>query len=47
MARSPMVTFERMVAPDPMEAPFLTSVVSTVQSRPCSCSSPDALVALG
>ena len=32
MARSPMVTLERMVAPDPIDAPFLTSVVSTFQS---------------
>ena len=46
MACSPMMTFERIVAPDPIEAPFLTSVVSTFQS--CSVwSSPSAVVARG
>src|SRR5437588_5392506 len=32
MAFSPMTTLERMVAADPMEAPFLTKVGSTFQS---------------
>ena len=32
MACSPTVTFDRIVAPDPIEAPCLISVVSTCQS---------------
>ena len=32
MAFSPMVMLERMVAPEPMEAPFLMTVRSTFQS---------------
>src|SRR5262249_59172928 len=46
MAFSPIVTFDRMVAPDPTEAPFLTTVASTFQS--CSvCKVPSGLVARG
>src|SRR5260370_33663483 len=32
IAPSPIVTFERIVAPEPMDAPFFTSVCSTYQS---------------
>jgi len=32
MAFSPMTTFERIVDPEPIEAPRLTNVVSTCQS---------------
>ena len=46
IACSPMVTLGRMVAPDPIDAPFLTSVVSTFQSASV-CSSPDGVVARG
>src|SRR6516162_130529 len=46
MARSPITTFDRIVAPEPIDAPFLTSVGSTFQSLPV-CSSPVAVVARG
>src|SRR6516165_3747913 len=46
MAFSPMTRLERMVAPDPMEAPRLTTVVSTRQSFSV-CSSPPEVVARG
>src|SRR5713101_5052219 len=46
MAFSPMTTFERIVAPDPIDAPFLTSVASTFQSFPV-WSSPAGVVARG
>src|SRR2546422_2246506 len=37
-AFSPIVTLARMVAPDPMEAPFFTTVGSTFQSFSfCNC----------
>ena len=32
MAFSPMTTFDRIVAPDPIDAPLLTNVVATFQS---------------
>src|SRR5437879_7678758 len=43
---SPIVTFPRIVAPEPMEAPLPTSVGWTVQSLSV-CSSPVAVVARG
>src|SRR6185503_4606259 len=46
MARSPIVTLDKIVAPDPIEAPFLTSVFSTAQSSPV-WSSPAGVVARG
>ena len=46
IACSPMVTLGRMVAPEPIDTPFLTSVVSTFQSASV-CSSPDGVVARG
>src|SRR5206468_7904292 len=45
-APSPIVTFARIVAPEPMEAPCLTSVGSTRQSLSV-CSPPCGLVARG
>jgi hypothetical protein len=46
IAFSPITRFERIVAPDPMEAPFLTNVGSALQS--CSvCRLPSSLVARG
>jgi len=45
-AFSPMTRFERIVAPEPMEAPFFTSVGSTFQSF-SDWSSPSELVARG
>src|SRR5213592_689856 len=45
-AFSPMVILARIVAPDPIEAPFLTSVGSTCQSF-CVCNSPLGVVARG
>jgi hypothetical protein len=32
MAFSPIVTFDRIVLPDPIDAPFFTKVFSTFQS---------------
>ena len=46
MARAPIVTFERMVAPEPIDAPFFTTVCSTFQSS-AVWSSPAAVVDLG
>ena len=46
IAFSPIVTFDRIVEPDPMDAPFLTSVVSTFQSASV-CSAPPSVVARG
>ena len=46
MARSPMTTLARMVAPEPIDAPALTSVRSTFQSFSV-CSSPSDVVARG
>ena len=46
MARSPIVTLARIVAPEPMEAPFLISVGSTFQSASV-WSFPSAAVARG
>ena len=46
MARSPMVTLARIVAPEPMEAPLFTSVGSTFQSASV-WSLPSAAVARG
>ena len=46
MAFSPMTTFERIVAPDPIDAPFLTTVGSTFQSFSV-WSSPVGVVARG
>ena len=46
MAFCPMTTFERIVAPDPIEAPVLTSTGSTFQSFPV-WSSPLGVVARG
>src|SRR5262249_34255891 len=43
---SPIVTFARIVAPDPIEAPLLTNVLSTFQSASV-CNSPLGVVALG
>src|SRR5580700_9172346 len=46
IAFSPITTLERIVAPDPIEAPFFTSVSSTFQS--CSvCKLPPSAVARG
>src|SRR2546426_4057834 len=45
-AFSPIVMLARMVAPEPMEAPFFTSVGSTVQSFSV-CGSPLRVVARG
>src|SRR6516225_4228274 len=46
MAFSPTLTRERIVAPEPIDAPFLTTVRSTFQSASvCSC--PYAVVARG
>src|SRR5271157_6025192 len=46
IAFSPIVTRERIVAPEPIEAPFLTTVSSTFQSASV-CNWPSALVARG
>ena len=46
MAFSPMTTFERIVDPDPIDAPFLTMVASTFQSFSV-CSSPVGVVDRG
>src|ERR1700722_1559191 len=46
IAFSPMVTLERIVAPDPIEAPFFTKVSSTFQSDSV-CRFPSAAVARG
>ena len=46
MAFSPIVTFERIVAPDPIDAPFLISVGSTFQSSSV-CNPPPGTVARG
>ena len=46
MARSPIVTLASTVAPEPIDAPFLTTVYSTFQSS-ALCRSPEAVVALG
>src|SRR5271165_7579722 len=46
IAFSPIVNPERIVAPEPIEAPFLTTVRSTFQSASV-CSAPTALVARG
>src|SRR5216683_802550 len=46
IAFSPIVTFARIVAPEPIEAPFLTSVGSTFQSLSV-CNSPSGAVARG
>ena len=46
MAFSPIVTSHMIVAPDPMEAPFLTTVGRTTQSASV-CGFPPPLVALG
>jgi hypothetical protein len=46
MARSPITTLARMVAPEPIDAPFFTSVRSTVQSASV-CSAPVAVAARG
>src|ERR1700731_684863 len=46
IAFSPITTLDRIVAPDPIEAPFFTSVNSTFQS--CSvCRLPPSAVARG
>src|SRR5271166_3563459 len=46
MALSPIVTPARIVAPDPIDAPFLISVVSSFQSSSV-CNAPSAFVARG
>src|SRR5271165_2516795 len=46
IAFSPIVSRERTVAPDPIEAPVLTTVRSTFQSDSV-CNVPSALVARG
>src|SRR5215467_10739462 len=46
IAFSPMTTLERIVDPEPIEAPRLTTVVSTCQSFSV-CSSPSEVVARG
>src|SRR4029453_16223541 len=46
MAYSPIVTWRRIVAPDPIEAPRSTTVGSALQSL-WVCSSPDSVVARG
>src|SRR5208282_1153617 len=43
IAFSPMITFERIVAPEPIDAPRLTSVVSTFQSLSVWSSPPGAV----
>src|ERR1700734_374920 len=44
IAFSPTVTLERIVAPDAIDAPFLTKVLSTCQSASvCNCPSVAAL----
>src|SRR5262249_10497973 len=46
IACSPITTFDRIVAPEPIDAPCLTCVGSTFQSRSV-CSSPSSVVARG
>ena len=46
IAFSPMTTFARIVAPEPIEAPFFTTVVSTFQSLSV-CRPPPVAVARG
>ena len=46
MAFSPMQVLARMVAPEPIEAPFFTTVRSTCQSASV-CKPPVAVVARG
>src|SRR5208337_1861835 len=45
-AFSPTVTLDRIVLPEPIEAPFLTRVTSTFQS-PSACSVPSGFAARG
>ena len=46
IAFSPMFVLERIVAPEPMDAPFLMTVRSTFQSASV-CSFPSRVVARG